>query len=400
MRIVKKRKKEQSGEYWIDSYQTILNQFWHGILLNETPSNYDFIKKELKRHHLDNSLLDKKYYMLLIILFPDEQMSDPEDDSLWKYALGNIANEVISSTPVLSIDNIFSFIIPTEQFPNEDAFFLSCKNLIDTLHQIIPAEFIGYCAPACQITEINALGQTLRVSFADKYVLNSTLFITGRFYTPHKHPKFSETDWQNALMTNMPEKIINDIINYFSMPCYNHYFNSESIQQIYHLLLRIIYNVLALNNLSIPQSLIAVDQESQKVVYRSIHAFLQWIKKVVHEVSALIASREYTSSVIGILTEYIHNNLNNDLSRSELTKVVHLHPDYLSSYFHQKTGLSLSEYITNERLKEARKLLLSTNLPVNEVALRTGFPNISYFSKIFKDFEGTTPLQFRKQKSV
>lgn len=109
-----------------------------------------------------------------------------------------------------------------------------------------------------------------------------------------------------------------------------------------------------------------------------------------------ITEQNSSASMIHTLTTYIKEHLGNDLNRAELTQVVHLHPDYLSTVFHQKMGISLSEYVNQERLNKAKNLLLTTKLPVSEVAIGSGFPNISYFSKLFKEREGLTPLQYRK----
>ena len=70
------------------------------------------------------------------------------------------------------------------------------------------------------------------------------------------------------------------------------------------------------------------------------------------------------------------------MTRTAIAAEFHLNPDYLSTLYKTKTGMTISEYITRERLKLAKKLLLSTDYPISEVSTRCGFQNISYFCEL------------------
>ena len=54
-------------------------------------------------------------------------------------------------------------------------------------------------------------------------------------------------------------------------------------------------------------------------------------------------------------------------------------------------------YITTYRLEKAKELLLNPDIPVGTVALKVGYGNYSYFSKLFKDVIGCTPNEYRKK---
>lgn len=393
----RKKEKEQSGEYWEDSYQARLGQFWQRLLVNEIPSDYAFLKKELGWQHLDASLLDGTYYELLLVLIPDDSMLDWKEEYSWKYALSNIVSEILLTPPAFSYENVFSVVIPQKNFPIANRFYGACGQLVKTIRSVFPAECIGYCSPACAITELNAMGQVLRTEYAEKYSFKSTLFIKERSYTPHTSPAFSGERWQEALIANQPDVILTDLRTYFSRPCHNQYYDSQTIQNLYHELLHVVYDVIKAMNLTVPKGLLSENASSQTVVYRSIQEFMNWAEKLTTEIATQISEQNSSASMIHTLTTYIKEHLGDDLSRSELTQVVHLHPDYLSSVFHQKMGISLSEYVNQERLNQARNLLLTTDLPVSEVAIQSGFPNISYFSKLFREKEGLTPLQYRKR---
>ena len=94
--------------------------------------------------------------------------------------------------------------------------------------------------------------------------------------------------------------------------------------------------------------------------------------------------------------DYIANHLESQLWREELAEVVHMNPDYLTRRFKKKMGLSLREYVINQKMQEARALIRSTGLPVSFVAAKVGYSNFSHFSNSYKRQFGVTPQEDRQ----
>lgn len=61
------------------------------------------------------------------------------------------------------------------------------------------------------------------------------------------------------------------------------------------------------------------------------------------------------------------------------------------------TGFNSSGYILQMRLDKAKRLLTSTDTPIGDIALKCGFPEMSYFSRVFKQTFQLTPSQYRKK---
>jgi AraC-like DNA-binding protein len=93
------------------------------------------------------------------------------------------------------------------------------------------------------------------------------------------------------------------------------------------------------------------------------------------------------------ITEYIKNNLNGDLSVSFLASRAGYSRSHFHNVFESQTGLSLGDYIRNERLKSSKKLLLS-GLKSETIADQLGFGTPSYFSRFFLRMEGITPSKW------
>lgn len=96
------------------------------------------------------------------------------------------------------------------------------------------------------------------------------------------------------------------------------------------------------------------------------------------------------------IKEYIDKNYTRDLSLEDIANHVYLSPYYISHIFKKELGLSTINYLINRRIGEAKKLLLTTGLTVEEISSRVGYENVNYFSMLFKKIAGISPGKFRQ----
>lgn len=101
-------------------------------------------------------------------------------------------------------------------------------------------------------------------------------------------------------------------------------------------------------------------------------------------------------SVIDLILNYIHQHYAEDITRTTLSDLVYLNPDYMARLFKKQTQKSIVNYITEYRIEKAKELLNSPDIPVATVASKVGYGNYSYFSKLFKDVTSYTPNEYRK----
>lgn len=96
--------------------------------------------------------------------------------------------------------------------------------------------------------------------------------------------------------------------------------------------------------------------------------------------------------------EYMKQHLEKSVSIEEIAEYVSMSASYFTKAFREATGFSPYEYLLRLRLEKAKELLLQTELPVGEVAYRSGFHSDSNFIYFFKKETGISPLKFRKMK--
>lgn len=100
---------------------------------------------------------------------------------------------------------------------------------------------------------------------------------------------------------------------------------------------------------------------------------------------------------IKIAKSYVENNYMNDISIYNISDLVELSPYYFCEHFKKNEGLSFTAYVTQIRIEHAKTLLTETNLNVTDICRQIGFNTKNYFFKVFKDYTGLTPKEFRTE---
>lgn len=87
-------------------------------------------------------------------------------------------------------------------------------------------------------------------------------------------------------------------------------------------------------------------------------------------------------------------------SNSLIADRLDLSIDYTAKLFKQYAGMPPAEFVQSVRHREARKLLRETSLPIERIGERVGYPDIHYFSRIFRRLEGISATEYRRLSQV
>lgn len=132
---------------------------------------------------------------------------------------------------------------------------------------------------------------------------------------------------------------------------------------------------------------------------RTLQEVKEWVKELYRECDGFIKERSTPNKMYMIKTlNYINDNYQEkDLSMTTVCDHVHLSVSYFSSIFKKETGQTFIQYLTEIRLKNAKKLLKNTPLKTYEIADKVGYADPHYFSSSFRKQYGMTPSKYRKE---
>ncbi|MFE4711593.1 AraC family transcriptional regulator [Paenibacillus sp. NPDC056722] len=101
--------------------------------------------------------------------------------------------------------------------------------------------------------------------------------------------------------------------------------------------------------------------------------------------------------VIGQVVRYIEEHYRHNLSLESIAEQFNYSPRHLSTRFKGETGFSLIEYLIRFRLQQAEELLRFTDAPLRAIAEEVGYNDVYYFSRMFRKYNGQSPIRFRKE---
>ena len=127
-----------------------------------------------------------------------------------------------------------------------------------------------------------------------------------------------------------------------------------------------------------------------------------WLSGILSSFTGLVFAVPETkhTDTIQKVMEYVNANYMKRITLNDISDHVSFSVSYLSRIFKEEKGLSLSSYINEVRIRNAKSMLLSSDIPLSSLAYCCGFDDQSYFSKVFKKLTGTTPGKYREKRGI
>ena len=123
-------------------------------------------------------------------------------------------------------------------------------------------------------------------------------------------------------------------------------------------------------------------------------SFTEMVREIRAPEAAVSGDERY--AIIESCIDYIFTHLHQKLTVQEIAARLHVHPNYLSSFFHKVKGVPLYQYILNEKIRLAKNLLIYSPYSFLEIAHYLGFSSQSHMGTVFKKQTGYTLKKFRE----
>lgn len=125
---------------------------------------------------------------------------------------------------------------------------------------------------------------------------------------------------------------------------------------------------------------------------------LQLFSRFVTQECLLSSPANSSYEKLDTAIQYINKHLDRPLPVSTLAALMCITPDHFSKVFKRIIGLPPCEYIQMKRIERAQTLLMTSHLPIAEIAGKVGISNLSQFSRLFSKIARCSPRQYRRQQ--
>ncbi len=123
---------------------------------------------------------------------------------------------------------------------------------------------------------------------------------------------------------------------------------------------------------------------------------MEVLEKIILFVFPMDTEKQEQISVMRKAIMFMNQHLHDHIGLEDVSKAIGLSPTYFSRLFSQEMKMTFIDYMTMIRIEESKKYLVDSKQSMSDIALRLGFSDQSYFSKVFKKVEGMTPGMYRK----
>ena len=400
LRIEESRKEKEYTDYG-KAAMPHRNILMKGILHDWLTGNDADMEKALNALKDMDIILrqDSPVYLLWLQIL--SWSSQPLDFSVWSASIENILKNIFSynSCRVLSYcpDKLSMEILIYSDTLQELAFDVYQTSLNIAHCQITEKLFCNtafYTAPSCRVRELSSYAGAIRQRRSDNVLMAPGIFMTENKESPSQ-TIYCDIEmlqrFELYMANNQASRAEKEALQFLYKLNDNRQLGHDTLDAFCRDYQQAAYS--AAHRLNLPAHLLPGQDEllnqkdNSSLTLDSVIAFIQ---KLTAFFQSIAPENSEDKDSFTIIMEYIHDNLDKPLLRTDIARAVFLSPDYITRLL-RENGISLKEYVTEEKMKAAKNLLITTTLPISIVAAKVGYDNFSHFSKIYKKVMGITP---------
>lgn len=397
-RAEKEMQDERARRYWLDTGKEMKDNFWQRRLLGNVTQGDEVLRRL--------GYGERDFYMLAAL----KAVSLSTVEELWgtdmfEYVLKNVLFELLD-TVCFRVESVFC--------TSEGVWFMVCRfsgmAAPDTgMVEEVLEQVKKVCQEKIHFDAICAAGMICRErelykQFAEiREMMENALEDNGKIRrledykpAPYSYVTPDISIWESLLKEGQKEQLRKDIHDYVECRVAGgaswqgaQAFRQDVTQMFYSFL----------RGIGIQAHKLFTGRQAETLYQRACNSMQDmclYCNFMLNQVFWYKERMEQPSSIMSTVLQYIDEHYCEDITRNDLVDLVYVSPDYLSRTFKKETGRSLSQYMLEKRMEKAKRLLQS-DMSVKNVALQTGYSNFSYFSKVFRDMEGMSPMEYREQ---
>lgn len=350
-------------------------------------------------------ILRRQGWLVLLQVLEYEADAQPWPKNLLEYALQNMTSEIFEPLQITSMvfsmpgDQGFALVLLQEKDAMVwDEVFRQLLYLQSVCKLYMGISTVMYLEGAEQVCAMGPMWQRLLRRSENNVTKTGGILKTdvpvAHAEMPLQIPQMEA--WKRLLQNGYSAAMAQEACAMLDKSAAEGRLDADSLLYFYREFMQMLFSVLDHSSTRIHD--LFSEPESMEL-YRNGMKSLHNMKNLIRHVAARIGTVEEQESgdFIPEICNYIAAHLESELRREELAELVHLNPDYLTRRFKKEMGMSLREYVIEQKMQEARALLRTTGLPISFVAAKVGYSNFSHFSNSYKKQFGVTPQEDRQK---
>lgn len=333
-------------------------------------------------------------YCVLQVIHREKEYEKLEEE-LFRYAVGNILSEIFEQFSIkvlichLEQEN-YGVLFYGKMLPQTQIVRV-LEDFQDLCRDFYGCSFALYLGKFTDINGISQQIETVNQMQKDNVAYRSGIFVKSSNFnakSPDRNEKIRE--WSHKLAGGKADSVKNEIIGNLEKGTWD----AWTLKQFYLEFMQSVFS--ACEELSISNHQIFEEQqkfEDSLNAWKSIYAMKELVIQIADYFCQQRQKEKDHYNYIESVIQYIHSNIEKDMRRGEIAAAINLNEDYLSRLFKKQKGISLKEYIIQEKMKTAQTLLRNTDFSVSMIGAKVGFTNFSHFSQTYKKVMGKTPVE-------
>ena len=414
VRLLNRQKDADAKEkLLIKGREHLVEKLWSEILSGEL-SVSEKLLAELCAYKGLKYQKENRYRIFLIDLVFARKDVDAQEDKNVRFAIWNMAEEILikkqgwiffkENEILIGILCERGGMLPEEEQPAQERLKSSFREFFRVCKQYLECYLNVFYSPSVSMEEIIPQYREL-VKKAKQQVFKKELIARTDEELVVSKIQFPSPDvnqWIGILKTGSEKEILDELCGFMRKNATEESLNNGILEHYTGACMQAAYACATEWGLNTDFLLGSEMQMEIHNAFRSVEKYEAFVSMLVHKLCEKRRSiyQKKRKPVSDRAKEYIAEHLDERLLSEQIARFLFLNVDYLNRVFKKETGITLSEYISGQRIEKAKELLLTSTLSVSEIALEVGFQSFSYFSKIFKKKTGMEPSKYRKDEKI
>ncbi|MFB9330871.1 helix-turn-helix domain-containing protein [Paenibacillus aurantiacus] len=415
-KVQKEKEKQQFAEtykryyhLWEMHHPIFIERFWQDLLHRSIPSRKDHIQELLAKQKIpyDDTM---RFLMVMISVQRWHKELTLREEKIMEYALRNSLEELstvkrndgllvqVKSGALLAILNVRDFKSAT----GYDELAGDLRAYIDACNRYFFCDLCCYVGMPTPLEDMLSMYESVTVMETQNVTRSNEVLLMSKLRRGSDRIPLPTMDgWAKLLRLGCKRELREEVTRYLDGIKKVEGLDAKLLRGFYEDFLQMIHHVLQDKGLRAHQvfSEMLLSKQAQGIT-RSVDDLALWVNTLIDVVVGHLHAAQESQPVALKVKGYIAAHLNEDLSREDIAGYVNLNPDYLTRIFKKETGLTISEYVLQERINSAKEMLVKTDRPITDIAYEVGYNNYSYFSKMFKKATGYNPQDYRKSNQL